>query len=211
MASYPPPTENLPLFNSLVFTETLSSSTYSSTQPSFSSTPTGAIIAYFGQNAPAGWLICNGNEFNPTEYEALYNLLNSSYTPDLRGTFLRGSGTNSSYTNVAGQALTGQAVGSYAQDCVGKHYHLYNANQDDVSFELGTTGTGIGSFTRLQYMNFNGTRVEAPPSGTAEVNMNIKTSLKSGDFSYIPNTSNQSYPLPETYPANFAINYIIKT
>ena len=58
--------------------------------------------------------MCNGSQFSSTEYVALYNLLNSNYTPDLRGTFLRGSGTNGTYTN-----WEGQAVGSYVVDNFG--------------------------------------------------------------------------------------------
>ena len=80
MATYPPPVENLPIFNSLLFTETQGTSSSSST----TTTPTGVITAFFGATAPVGWLMCDGSQFSSTEYVALYNLLNSSYTPDLR-------------------------------------------------------------------------------------------------------------------------------
>ena len=213
MATYPPPIENLPKFNSLVFTEGFEASLYSvaSKETQVSTIPTGAITAYFGSTAPEGWLLCNGSEFNITEFKVLYHLLNSSYTPDLRGTFLRGSGTNSVYTNVAGQLISGQAIGSYSQDNVGKHYHLYNANQDDMTFELGTTSSGFGANNRLYYITKNGKDYSASYGGTNDVDMKIKTSLQTGDFSYIPNSANQVYPSVETYPPNYAINYIIKT
>lgn len=201
MASYPPPTENLPLFNSLVFTEAQSSLLASS---SVETTPTGVISAYFGATAPIGWLMCNGSQFNSTEYVALYNLLNSSYTPDLRGTFLRGSGTNGTYTNFFGQQLSGQAVGSYVQDNTQSHNHSYSANNDTISFELGTTGNGIGEFNRLQYITFNGQQYNSPAGGNANVTTSPQT-LYTG----LQNTS--SATVVETYPANYAINYIIKT
>ena len=178
MTTYPAPVENLPIFNSLVFTETASQNSSTS-----SSTPTGAIIAYFGSSPPAGWLMCDGSEYNTTEFVSLYNLLNSSYTPDLRGTFLRGSGTNSTYKNAYGSYITGQDVGSYAEDNIGTHNHSYNY------FEA-----------------YNGAT--------------LAVDLKSGSYKVVENVSNEKFTgntddntsaSNETYPPNFAINYIIKT
>ena len=65
MATYPPPVENSPVFNSLLFTEAQSGSSSSS------SSPTGSITAYIGLTAPAGWLLCDGSEYNTTEFVAL--------------------------------------------------------------------------------------------------------------------------------------------
>jgi microcystin-dependent protein len=200
MATYPPPVENLPIFNSLLFTETQGTSSSSSS----TTTPTGVITAFFGATAPVGWLMCNGSQFSSTEYVALYNLLNSNYTPDLRGTFLRGSGTNGTYLNWEGQALTGQAVGSYVVDNLASHNHSYSANSDTIQFQLGTVGSGVGIYNRLQYIVFNGTTYSATDGGSNSVTTSPQT-LYTG----LNNTSNPN--VVETYPCNYAINYIIKT
>jgi microcystin-dependent protein len=198
MASYPPPVENLPIFNSLLFTETQGTSSSSTT------TPTGVITAFFGATAPVGWLMCNGSQFSSTEYVALYNLLNSNYTPDLRGTFLRGSGTNGTYLNLEGQPLTGQAVGSYVVDNTQPHQHSYSANNDTIQFQLGTTATGAGLYNRLQYIVFNGTTESATDYGSNSVTTTPQALYTGLQNSLTPN-------LVETYPCNYAINYIIKT
>ena len=46
--------------------------------------PTGSIIAYAGNAAPSGWLLCDGTAFSSTTYPALYALLgNVATTPNL--------------------------------------------------------------------------------------------------------------------------------
>ena len=197
MATYPPPIEDLPIFNSLVFTEAQSASLSSS---SSSSTPTGVITAYFGATAPVGWLMCDGSQFSSTEYVVLYNLLNSSYTPDLRGTFLRGSGTNGSYNNSIGQRISGQPVGSYVADSIIGHTHSYSANIGNIEFRTGTTASGAGEYNRLQYIVFNEKQYNSPVYGNDELQWNA------GSYNTGYNNSNN-----ETYPPNYAINYIIKT
>jgi microcystin-dependent protein len=47
--------------------------------------PTGSIIAYAGNTAPSGWLLCDGAAFSSATYPALYAVLNNTATtPDLR-------------------------------------------------------------------------------------------------------------------------------
>lgn len=47
--------------------------------------PTGSIIAYAGNAAPSGWLLCDGAAFSSATYPALYAVLgNTATTPDLR-------------------------------------------------------------------------------------------------------------------------------
>ena len=123
MTTYPAPVENLPVLSSLVLTETASQN---SSTPS--TTPTGAITAYFGSSPPAGWLMCDGSEYSTTELVSLYNLLNSSCTPDLRGALLGGSGTSGSYNSSTGQRTSGQPVGkSYSEDSKKVTQNLINS------------------------------------------------------------------------------------
>lgn len=106
-------------------------------------TPVGTIIAYAGDTAPAGWLLCNGQTVSRSTYAALYSVVgnrfgygNNSSTfnvPDFRGQFLRGRAAGSgndpdrnsrSAMNTGG--ATGDAVGSIQGDMLGSHGHPYN-------------------------------------------------------------------------------------
>ena len=54
------------------------------------SVPVGTIVMFLGQEAPRGWLLCNGAEYNKNDYPKLANHLgkdmNGKYTvPDMRG------------------------------------------------------------------------------------------------------------------------------
>ena len=84
--------------------------------------PTGTILAIMGNNAPAGYVICDGTEYNISSHVKLANYIKQEFgsynyfggdgettfaVPDLRGEFLRGAGTNST-TN-----LSGENVGSH--------------------------------------------------------------------------------------------------
>ena len=70
----------------------------------------GTIIAYYGDIAPANYLACDGSKYDKSDYPELWThlstlkdttpyIVNGDNTkfkvPDLRGEFLRGSGTNS--------------------------------------------------------------------------------------------------------------------
>ena len=41
--------------------------------------PVGSVISYAGQNAPEGWLLCDGSEVLKTEYSALYEIIGNTY------------------------------------------------------------------------------------------------------------------------------------
>ena len=78
--------------------------------------PVGTIISFFGYTAPSGYLVCDGTEYAKADYPYLATHLadlddhysTTQYVgsdsdhfkvPDLRGEFLRGSGTNSHENN----------------------------------------------------------------------------------------------------------------
>jgi microcystin-dependent protein len=76
--------------------------------------PAGSILAFTGNAEPHGWYICDGRvlalQYNP----ALFAVIGTQYggdgvvtfqLPDLRGSFLRGAGTNATYTDYAGNTL----------------------------------------------------------------------------------------------------------
>jgi hypothetical protein len=57
--------------------------------------PTGAVMAFGMTTVPAGWLACDGQ--STAAYPALAALVGAN-VPDLRGYFVRGTGTNSDGT-----------------------------------------------------------------------------------------------------------------
>ncbi|GKW23732.1 hypothetical protein PEC311524_13260 [Pectobacterium carotovorum subsp. carotovorum] len=52
--------------------------------------PVGAPIPYPSATPPAGWIKCNGQEFNKSLYPILASRYPSGFLPDLRGEFVRG-------------------------------------------------------------------------------------------------------------------------
>lgn len=86
-------------------------------------TPVGEIISYMGTIAPTNYLICNGTEYQIADYPYLVqhfidNFGSANYfggdgtstfaVPDLRGEFLRGTGTASRNTGSGGAVGTHQ-------------------------------------------------------------------------------------------------------
>jgi microcystin-dependent protein len=85
-------------------------------------TPVGTIIAVMGKTVPTNYLACNGQVVNIAEYPELATYFNTQFEasnffggngtttfgiPDLRGEFLRGTGTNS-HTNQGSGAEVGE-------------------------------------------------------------------------------------------------------
>ena len=82
--------------------------------------PTGSIIAHTSNTVPNGWLKCDGNAIpSGAEYQALRDIVGQN-TPDLRGMFLRGSGT------ADGDYATGPDVGQFQDDQMWQHRHSIN-------------------------------------------------------------------------------------
>lgn len=72
-------------------------------------TPTGTLISFMGKTAPTGYLACDGTEYNIADYKNLADFIKEQFgtvnnfggdgettfaVPDLRGEFIRGTGTN---------------------------------------------------------------------------------------------------------------------
>ena len=111
---------------------------------SMDASPIGVVSAYMGTTAPGNYLLCDGTTYNITEYQELadhiknnfgsYNFFGGDGTttfavPDLRGEFLRGTGTNSH----TGQG-NGANVGVH-QDATAVAYTLGESNV--LGFSMG--------------------------------------------------------------------------
>lgn len=96
-------------------------------------TPVGHIIPYMGNTAPAHYLVCDGTEYNIADYPYLAQHFQDEFgsvnyfggdgtttfaVPDLRGEFLRGSGTATRGTG-EGKAVGGHQDPTYIPRIIG--------------------------------------------------------------------------------------------
>ena len=74
--------------------------------------PTGSIFWFAGENAPNGYLICDGSSVLKVDYPKLYSVLGSTfgeetetqfYLPNLSAAFIRGAGSQNGYSAMFGK------------------------------------------------------------------------------------------------------------
>lgn len=164
--------------------------------------PTGTIAPFLGGVAPDGWLICQGGLVSRTKYQALFNMIGTTYgsgdgsttfkLPDLRGRFLEGaatSGTGHLLHNVVAAGLPNISGYAYSRPCSGGHW-----NVDYASGAIRTVK-------------------QAKELGGKWSNQ-IKLSGGSWDFdevSFLASRSNTIYGASTTVqPKSVCINYIVK-
>lgn len=102
--------------------------------------PAGTVVAYAGENLPAGWLWCDGSEYDVVKFPALAAAIGHTHgssdfvtrfkVPDYRGRFLRGvdHGTGrdpdaAKRTAMATGGNKGDAVGTLEGDQLAAHLH----------------------------------------------------------------------------------------
>lgn len=115
-------------------------------------TPVGTVISIMSNSAPANYLKCDGTTYNISDYPELANHFKSEFgsanyfggdgtttfkVPDLRGEFLRGTGTNS-HTNQG----NGANVGNH-QDATEIPYFGFNQDAGDLWTQT-TAGKNLG-------------------------------------------------------------------
>ena len=98
----------------------------------YADAPIGAILAFGGTAAPAGWMICNGAAISRTTYAALFAAIGTAFgagdgsttfnIPDLREATTKGAGETGQ--TVGNHVKTGGlAVGEFLDDRVQAHTH----------------------------------------------------------------------------------------
>ena len=105
----------------------------------------GEVKAFFAETAPNGFLVCDGATYNKADYPQLANLLlsltdHSAYevsgddtkfkVPDLRGEFLRGSGTNSHANQGSGGAVGEHQDGTVQKEVGNSNDYLWTGNSN---------------------------------------------------------------------------------
>jgi len=105
--------------------------------------PSGAVMAFAMNTAPSGWLGADGASVSTATYATLFAAIGYTYggsggsfnLPDLRGYFVRGSGTNSNGT-------ASGSFGAKQADMVGPHTHSGSYFKDGSGLTVNTTGGG---------------------------------------------------------------------
>ena len=90
-------------------------------------TPAGTIITFGSSSAPPGYLPCEGQVLVRADYLALFTAIGVTWNtggetgaqfrvPDLRGAFLRGTGSHGTSNMANGSDFAGPSVGSFEND-----------------------------------------------------------------------------------------------
>ena len=153
----------------------------------YGNSPIGTIISYMGNTPPVEYLACDGTAYNIVDYWELAEFIKAEFgsynyfggdgtttfaVPDLRGEFLRGSGTNSH----ASQG-SGASVGSHQNATTVPT--MYTTGNAPDGFGMWTTGTGTqmlvnnadgGSATaHYAYIALDGKGAQAETTGLKNV------------------------------------------
>ena len=184
-------------------TQTLTNKTLTSPVVNTPSLPTFVgMIASFGMaSAPTGWIICDGAAVSRTvTYDALFAVIGTTWgtgngsstfnLPDLRGAFLRGTGSHGTSNMADGNDFAGAAVGAFENDQSQDHKHDLNSQGKGA----GWTSLGANAnYREIQYVR----------------NHDFSVWFNVGN----PNeNNNQGTPRvgDETRPFNASVNYCIK-
>ena len=167
-------------------------------------TPIGSIIAYMGTTDPTGWVICDGVARSNADgrYDTLYamgigTVIASNYTPpNYMGAFLRGTGTNQTYS--------GPSLNSSQTDSYKSHDHTitdsgHNHGITDPGHRHSTSGTTGNYYT---YGNNNSLSTFGTNTGSSTTGITINSSTTGITI----NSNGNS----ETRPYNFGVNWIIR-
>jgi microcystin-dependent protein len=132
--------------------------------------PAGAVQAFAMNSAPSGWLAADGTAVSRATYAALFAAIGTTYgagdgsttftLPDLRGYFVRGSGTNSDGT-AAG------TFGAKQADALKTHTHSYSKNTGGNSVTGGPSTISDGETSANTGNPSTGTSDETRPKNIA--------------------------------------------
>ena len=158
--------------------------------------PTGTVTMYAGSSAPSGWVFCDGANYdsvaNP-QYAALFAAIGTAFggtgandfnVPDCRGVFVRGVGSQT----ISGQTYTG-SLATKQVDNLESHDHGGNTGSSTVP------------------CNINNLINSGPSIGTIQTQQAFSGTLTNSGHTHTISASGSG---TETYPANIALNYIIK-
>jgi len=179
-------------------------------------TPTGSILAYFGNTDPPGWVICDGaarTNNSDSKYTGLAALSigtggtgTSNYTPpDLRGSFLRGTGTHGTKTIYAGPTLKS------SQDmAILNHGHITNAHRHQTATNANFVALQLGTNTGESFDNSESEpNIQNSYRKLTELDTdNVTVTMSTNSINIDPNLG--TIATNEVRPFNYGVNWILK-
>ena len=160
--------------------------------------PAGLILPFGNTSAPTGYLACDGSAVSRTTYATLFTAIGTTWgagdgsstfnVPDLRGAFLRGTGSNATHNMADGSDFAGPSVGSFENDSFQGHRHEYKITTDNAS---------------VSPAHINVDKANSGLNGTAIINGRVFDPITDGSNG-TPRTGD------ETRPFNAGVKYCIK-
>lgn len=166
--------------------------------------PTGCIMPFIGTAVPHGWILCDGQSLTTVQDAGdLITLLGSNFAPDLRGMFLRGTGTG------ANNSHAGPALKTIQEDDIEKHSHTSGTL---VNSQNGSHNHTNGTYTRILSETLGtGTSGSSDNGGTDEPNiLSAKPLLDAPNHTHTISGATAETGGSETRPVNYGVYYIIK-
>jgi len=164
--------------------------------------PAGIIMAFAGSTAPTGFLACDGSAVLRATYATLFAAIGTTWgagngtttfnVPDLRGMFMRGTGTNATGSS---SGAVGPSVGTYAADTYLNHSHsITDTGHAHSPTYLINQSSGIPGWASGS--TFNNAITTQSGTSASTTGISVNTSTTGGT---------------ETKPKNYGVLYIIKT
>lgn len=165
--------------------------------------PTGSIMPFIGTVAPNGWLLCDGSPIPSGPYYDNLKTIAGANTPNLRGLFLRGTGSSATSGRV------GPALKVVQQDDILTHRHDLGAAA--VVSNAGVHNHGNGDYDQLLKSDTRSTAMGTDTT-TGEPNLYSSAQIQNaGNHNHALSGSTNYYgAATETRPINYGVNYIIK-
>lgn len=192
--------------------------------------PAGTIIAFAGASTPAGYLPCDGAAVSQTTYAALYAALGSTWdtqrnkstgsnysspggglfrVPDLRGAFLKGTGTPAAPYSATALAETqddktaqNNMSGTFASST---HDHGLTAGYAGINYG------GSGTLYQTRHASFFTTeRASSTATGITATAVSAPGTALFGSTDAPSATASVSSTDADTVPINVGVNYFIK-
>jgi microcystin-dependent protein len=130
----------------------------------FNFIPSGTIFMSV-VSSMSGYLLCNGSSYSTTTYANLFSAISYNfgrsgstfYVPDFRGAFLRGYGTNGSYSTYVGNSF-----GSAQTDTLASHSH--RISPPNANYQYGNNSGNYGDATGTKSVETTGNYGVCPTS-----------------------------------------------
>jgi hypothetical protein len=170
--------------------------------------PTGSILPFIGDTAPEGWVLCDGSSLTSVDGSSELIALVGNYAPDLKGMFLRGTGTSSLGSDYAGPSLMSTQTdetkehnhdsGTYQTDTQGSHHHTIIRLPSD-----GQSGSGLSNIPTLYNTSGSDEKWATVSGGGTDT-------TTEGAHDHVVKNNSGYYGGSESRPVNYGVNYIIK-